>query len=268
MGLLSGKTALIFGVANDHSIAWGIAKAFHREGATLGFSYAGEVLAKRVRPLAESLGADFVEPCDVSSDEEIATLMEKARRRFGEIDILVHAIAFANREELSGAYYNTSREGFRLAMDISVYSFTALARAALPLMRPGGSLLTLTYLGAVRAVNRYNVMGVAKAALEASVRYLALDLGSDEKRIRVNAISAGPIRTLAAAGVSGFRTLHSRFKELAPLRRNVTIDDVGNAAVYLCSDMASAVTGEVHYVDAGYNIIGIPSPESMAGPEE
>jgi enoyl-[acyl-carrier protein] reductase I len=264
MGLLSGKTALIFGVANDHSIAWGISQSFAREGAQLGFSYQGEVLEKRVRPLAESVGSKFVEPCDVTKDEDIAAIMDKAKAAYGEIDILVHSVAFANRDELGGPYYDTSRAGFHLAMDISVYSFTALARAALPIMRTGGSMLTLSYLGAMRAVTHYNVMGVAKAALEASVRYLAADLGPHEKHIRVNAISAGPIRTLAAAGVSGFKAMHSEFKNIAPLRRNVTIDDVGNAALYLCSDLAAGVTGEVHYVDSGYNVIGVPSPEDGA----
>jgi len=258
MGLLSGKTALIFGVANDHSIAWGIAQAFHREGARLAFSYAGEALEKRVKPLAEKVGAGFVEPCDVGRDEDIAALFEKAHNRFSGIDILIHSVAFANRDDLTGPYYNTSRAGFHLAMDVSVYSFTALARAALPLMRPNGAMLTLTYLGAVRAVHHYNVMGVAKAALEASVRYLAVDMGAEEKRIRVNAISAGPIRTLASAGVVGFKTMHAEFKNMAPLRRNVTIEDVGNAALYLCSDLAAGVTGEIHYVDAGYNVVGIP----------
>jgi enoyl-[acyl-carrier protein] reductase I len=261
MGLLTGKTALVFGVANDHSIAWGIAQAFAREGASLAFSYAGEALAKRVRPLAASVGSTFVEPCDVSQDGDIAALFTKARSDLGEIDILVHAVAFANRDELTGPYYNTSRAGFHLAMDISVYSFTALAAAALPLMRPNGAMLTLTYLGAVKAVPSYNVMGVAKAALEASVRYLAVDLGKDEKHIRVNAISAGPIRTLAAAGVAGFKSMHSGFKEVAPLRRNVSIDDVGNAALYLCSDWAAGVTGEIHYVDAGFSIVGVAQPE-------
>jgi enoyl-[acyl-carrier protein] reductase I len=262
MGLLSGKTALIFGVANDHSIAWGIAQAFAREGATLGFSYAGEALERRVRPLAASVNSTFVEPCDVTKDDDIAAVMDKVKTSYGGIDILIHAVAFAGRDELSRPYLNTSRAGFLQAMDISVYSFTALARAALPLMRPNGSMLTLTYLGALRAVTNYNVMGVAKAALEASVRYLAVDLGSDEKHIRANAISAGPIRTLSAAGVAGFKSMHSNFKNFAPLRRNVTIEDVGNAALYLCSDWAAGVTGEVHYVDAGYNVIGVPSPES------
>ncbi len=265
LGLLSGKTALIFGVANDHSIAWGIAQAFAREGATLGFSYAGEVLERRVKPLAASLGSTFVEPCDVTNDEEIVALIDKARKAFGEIDILIHSVAFANREDLEGAYYAISREGFRLAMDISVYSFTALAGAALPIMRPGGSMLTMTYLGSVRAVRQYNVMGVAKAALEASVRYLALDLGAHEKHIRVNAISAGPIRTLAAAGIRGFKGMHRQFEGMSVLRRQISIDDVGNAAVYLCSDMAGAVTGEVHYVDAGYNIVGLPGDSDSNG---
>ena len=260
MGLLTGKTALIFGVANDHSIAWGIAQAFAREGATLGFSYAGEALAKRVKPLAESVGSKFVEPCDVGNDGEIAAVFEKVKAVYGQIDILVHAIAFANRDELTGPYYNTSREGFRLALDVSCYSFTALTRAAVPLLKPGAALITLTYYGAEKAVPSYNVMGVAKAALEASVRYLAVDLGP--QNIRVNAISAGPIRTLAAAGVTGFKSMHSEFKSIAPLRRNVTIDDVGNAALYLCSDLAAGVTGEVHYVDTGFNVIGVAAPES------
>lgn len=261
MGLLSGKTALIFGLANDHSIAWGIAQAFAREGATLGFSYAGEVLKKRVEPLAASLNATFVESCDVAKDEDIRAIADKAKTAFGEIDILIHSIGYADKNELNGPYYNTSRAGFHLAMDISVYSFTAMAREFLPLMRPNGSMLTLSYLGAARAITNYNVMGVSKAALEASVRYLAVDMGTHEKHIRVNGISAGPIRTLASAGVSGFKSLHSGFKSLAPLRRNVTIDDVGNAALYLCSDLAAGVTGEIHYVDAGYNVIGVPNVE-------
>jgi enoyl-[acyl-carrier protein] reductase I len=259
MGLLSGKTALLFGVANDHSIAWGIARAFAREGARLGFSYAGPTLEKRVRPLADSLRSRFVEECDVSNDVQIAAVMQKAGEAFGGIDILVHSIGFARKEELAGPYYNTSREGFRVAMDISVYSFTALTHAALPFLKPGGSLLTLTYYGAEKVTANYNVMGVAKAALEASVRYLANDLGP--RRIRVNAISAGPIRTLAAAGVTGFKAMRSHFREAAPLRRHVTIDDVGNTAVFLCSDMADAITGEVVFVDAGFNILGMAAPE-------
>jgi enoyl-[acyl-carrier protein] reductase I len=259
MGLLTGKTALIFGVANDHSIAWGIAQALHREGARLGFSYAGEALLRRVKPLAESVGSTFVEPCDVTKDEDIIAVFEKAKATFGQIDILIHAVAFAGREELAGPYYNVGRAAFLRTLDISCYSFTALAHYTLPLMKPGGSMLTLTYYGAEKAVPNYNVMGVAKAALEASVRYLANDLGP--QGIRVNAISAGPIRTLSAAGVTGFKMMHSEFKSIAPLRRHVTIEDVGNAAVYLCSDLAAGVTGEVHYVDAGFNVVGVTMPE-------
>lgn len=260
MKLLDGKTALIFGVANERSIAWGIARAFHEHGAQLALSYAGPALERRVRPLAESVGCTFVEPCDVSDDEAIQRITDQARETLGEIDILVHAIAFANRDELKGPYYNTSREGFHLAMDISVYSFTALARAFQPLLRPGGALLTLTYYGAVKVAPRYNVMGVAKAALEASVRYMANDFGVQD--VRVNAISAGPIRTLAAMGVSGFKTMYRQFADIAPLRQNVSQEDVGNAAVFLCSDLAARVTGEVLYVDSGYNILGVPEPDA------
>ena len=256
MGLMDGKTALIFGVANERSIAWGIAKAFHDQGARLGFSYAGEALERRVRPLAESVGSGFVEPCDVAKDEEIEQVARRAQEAFGEIDILVHAVAFANRDELTGPYYNTSRAGFHLAMDISVYSFTGLARAFQPILRPGGALLTLSYYGAQKVSPHYNVMGVAKAALEASVRYLAYDFG--KHGIRVNAISAGPVRTLAAMGVSGFKTMYRRYAEIAPLHENITTEDVGNAAVFLCSDLAAKTTGEVLFVDSGYNILGIP----------
>lgn len=255
MGLLDGKIALIFGLANERSIAWGITKAFHEQGAQLGISYAGEVLERRVKPLAQQVDCTFVEACDVADDEQIAVISQKAAEHFGGVDILVHAIAFANRDELNGPYYNTSRTGFHLAMDISVYSFTALARAFQPILRPGGALLTLTYYGSEKVAPHYNVMGVAKAALEASVRYLAYDFGS--QKVRVNAISAGPIRTLAAAGVSGFKSMYQRYAEIAPLHNNVTIEDVGNAAVFLCSDMASKTTGEVLYVDSGYNILGI-----------
>ncbi|HZT08035.1 MAG TPA: enoyl-ACP reductase [Chloroflexota bacterium] len=262
MGLLSGKTALVFGVSNDHSIAWGIAQAFAREGARLGFSYAVP-MERWARPLAESLGSTFIEPCDVTRDDEIAAVMEKAEAQLGAVDAIVHSVAFARREELSDApYYLTSRDGFHVAMDVSVYSFTAIARLALPVMRPGGALLTMTYLGSERVVPHYNVMGLAKAALEASVRYLAYDLGRDEKRLRVNAISAGPIRTLAArGGITGFARMHAEFKGIAPLQRNVTTEDIGNAAVYLCSDLAAGVTGEVHFVDAGFNIVGVTESE-------
>jgi enoyl-[acyl-carrier protein] reductase I len=258
MNLLEGKTALIFGVANERSIAWGITQAFHQHGATIGLSYAGEALERRVRPLAESIGCNFVEPCDVSKDEQIRQVTERAVEKFGQIDILVHAIAFANRDELTGPYYNTSRAGFHLAMDISVFSFTALAKAFQPYFRSGGSLLTLTYYGAEKVSPHYNVMGVAKAALEASVRYLAYDFGP--QNVRVNAISAGPIRTLASAGVAGFKTMYQKFAEVAPLRQNITIEDVGGAALFLCSDLAAKTTGEVLYVDSGYNILGISEP--------
>ncbi|MDP6416824.1 MAG: enoyl-ACP reductase [Gammaproteobacteria bacterium] len=257
MGILNGKTAMIFGVANSHSIAWGIAQALHREGAQLALSYAGPALLRRVAPLAEQVGADFVEPCDLARDDDIETLFNKISTNLGKIDILIHSVAFANREELNGPYYATSREGFRIALDISCYSFTTLVRHALPLFNPGSSCLAMTYYGAEKAVQHYNVMGVAKAALEASVRYLAADLGPLSHR--VNAISAGPIRTLAAAGVSGFKAMHREFKGLAPLQRNVTIEDVGNAAVYLCSNLASGVTGEVHHVDSGFNVLGLAS---------
>jgi enoyl-[acyl-carrier protein] reductase I len=256
MGLLDGKVALIFGVANERSIAWGITKAFHEQGATIGLSYAGEVLERRVRPLAQSVGCTFVEECDVTSDEQIQQVAKKAGETFAGVDILVHSIGFANREELTGPYYNTSRAGFHLAMDISVYSFTALAKAFQPLLRPGGALLTLTYYGSEKVSPHYNVMGVAKAALEASMRYLAYDFG--KQGVRVNAISAGPVRTLAAAGVSGFKTMYRRFSEFAPLHQGITIEDVGKTAVYLCSDLSSKTTGQVVFVDSGYNILGIP----------
>jgi enoyl-[acyl-carrier protein] reductase I len=259
MGQLSGKTALIFGVANDHSIAWGIAQAFHREGATLGFSYAVPTLEKRVRPLADSLGADFIEMCDVTDDAQIDELFEKAKARFATIDILVHAIAYANREDLAGRFVDTSRDGFWLAHNVSVYSLVALAKRSRDLMPNGGSIVTLTYYGAQKVAPKYNVMGVAKAALEATTRYLAWDLGPEG--IRVNAISAGPIRTLAASGISGFRDYLRQFASIAPLRQNVTIDQVGNAAVFLASDASSAITGDILFVDSGYNIMGLATEE-------
>jgi enoyl-[acyl-carrier protein] reductase I len=258
MNLLEGKTALIFGVANDHSIAWGIAQVFHAHGARLAFSYASEALERRVRPLAESVGATFVEPCDVGKDGDITALFGRAASALGTLDILVHAIAFAERDDLSRPYLETSRRGFLTAMDISAYSFTALARAARPLMPRGGSMLTLTYYGSQKVMPNYNVMGVAKAALEASVRYLASELGP--QGIRVNAISAGPVRTLSAAGVSGFKRLHRAFAEIAPLRRPITIEDVGGTAVWLASDLSRTVTGEIVYVDSGYNILGLTIP--------
>lgn len=258
MKLLEGKKALIFGIANKNSIAWGIAQALHAQGAELGFSYGFEQLEKRVRPLAEELGVQFVEECNIDEDEQITAVFQKAADHFGHIDILVHSIAHAKREDLTGTFVDTSRDGFHLAMGVSVYSLVALTRAAVPLMTNGGSIISMTYYGAEKAVPHYNVMGVAKAALEASTRYLAADLGP--QNIRVNAISAGPIKTLSAAGIAGFRKMLKYTEERAPLRRNVTQDEVGQTALWLCSDLSSGVTGEVIYVDAGYNILGMPEP--------
>lgn len=252
---LDGKRALIFGVANDHSIAWGIARALRREGATIALSYGAPNLERRVRPLADQIGASLVIPCDVSLDADIDAAFATVAASWPSIDILVHAIAFAQREDLKNPFLQTSRDGFRIALDVSAYSLLALSRAAAPLMGKGGSILTLSYFGAEKVLPNYNVMGVAKAALEASVRYLAWDLGP--QGIRVNAISAGPIRTLSSAAVSGFREMLHHHAERAPLRENVTADDVGNAAVYLCSSLGSGVTGEILHVDAGYNIVGI-----------
>jgi enoyl-[acyl-carrier protein] reductase I len=257
MGLLDGRSALIFGVANDHSIAWGIARALHDHGAEVGFSSVESLIERRVRPLAESIGSTFVEPCDVQSDEQIRTVFERWAATHGSLDILVHALAFARREDLEGAFVDTSRDGFGLALDVSAYSLVALVREARPLLRQGSSILTLSYYGAVKVVANYNVMGVAKAALEASVRYLAADLGPDG--IRVNAISAGPIRTLAASGIAGFKRMYGTFADVAPLRANITPEDVGRTAVYLASDLSSAVTGETLYVDGGFNILGVPT---------
>jgi enoyl-[acyl-carrier protein] reductase I len=259
MGLLDGRRALVFGVANDHSIGWGIARALHAHGAQVGFSSIESLIEKRVRPLAESIGSTFVEPCDVQSDEEIRRVFERWQAAHGELDILVHALAFARREDLDGAFVETSRDGFALALDVSAYSLVALAREARPVLRRGSSILTLTYYGAEKVVSHYNVMGVAKAALEASVRYLAADLGP--AGIRVNAISAGPVRTLAAAGIAGFRKMYGSFADVAPLRANISIDDVGGTAVWLASDLAGAVTGEVVYVDGGFNVLGVPSAD-------
>jgi enoyl-[acyl-carrier protein] reductase I len=260
MGLLDGRKALIFGVANDHSIAWGIAQALHAQGATIGFSSVESLIDKRVRPLAERLGSTFVEPCDVQDDAQIRRVFERWREQEDSLDILVHALAFAKREELDGAFVDTSRGGFQLALDVSAYSLVALVREARSLMTSGGSVMTLTYYGAEKVVAHYNVMGVAKAALEASVRYLAADLGPSG--IRVNAISAGPIRTLAAAGITGFKSMYGAFADVAPLRQNIKIEDVGGTAVYLASDLSRAVTGEVIYVDGGFNILGVPTPEA------
>ena len=258
MKLLEGKKALIFGIANKNSIAWGIAQALHEHGAELGFSYGLAKLERRVMPLAAELGVNFVELCDVTSDEEITTVMGKAADHFGNIDILVHSIAYATREDLSGRFVDTSRAGFATAMDVSAYSLVALAKGVAPLMTNGGSIISMTYYGAEKVVPNYNVMGVAKAALEASSRYLAADLGP--QNIRVNAISAGAIKTLSAAGIAGFRKMLSYTEERAPLRRNVDQSEVGQTALWLASDLSSGVTGEVIYVDAGYNILGMPEP--------
>ena len=256
MGLLDGKKGVVFGVANDRSIAWAISEALHAEGAELAFTYAGEVLEKRVRPLAEGIGAKIVLPCDVTKDDEIKKVFETLKSEWGGLDILIHAIAFANREDLSNPYVQTSRAGFQLALDVSAYSMVALTREAAPLMEArGGSIVTLTYLGSEKVIPNYNVMGIAKAALEASVRYLAYDLGP--KNIRVNAISAGPVKTLAAAGISGFKDMLHYAAERAPLKRNIEAEEVGRTALYLVSDLGSAVTGEVIHVDAGYNIVGM-----------
>jgi enoyl-[acyl-carrier protein] reductase I len=257
MGFLAGKRALIVGVATERSIAWGIAQAMHREGAELAFTYLGDKLKARVEPLAQSLGSKIVMPMDVNRDEEIAAGFDLLKREWGSLDIVVHAVAYAPREAIAGSFIeNTSREAFRIAHDTSSYSLTALTRAALPLMEGrAGAILTLSYLGAVRSIPSYNVMGLAKASLEANVRFLAADAGP--KGIRVNAISAGPIKTLAAAGISGFRSMLSQVAQVAPLRRNVTLEDVGNAAAFLCSDLAAGITGEILYVDGGFSTVGM-----------
>ena len=256
MSLLQGKKALIFGIANDKSIAWAIAKAFHQQGAELAVTYAGDAFEKRVRPLAESLNATMILPCNVTSDDDIKSVFNSLSTVWDGIDIIVHAVAFANKEELKGTILNTTREGFATAMDISAYSFIAILKEAYPMMLGRKSAaMTLTYHGSTKVFPSYNVMGVAKAALEASLRYLSEAMGPDG--IRVNAISAGPIRTLAAAGVNGFVQILNQVEGKAPLRRITTQEDVANSAVYLCSDLAGAVTGEIHYVDCGYNVIGL-----------
>jgi enoyl-[acyl-carrier protein] reductase I len=253
MGLMAGKRGIIFGVANEMSIAWGIAQQLHAAGATLGFTYLNEALEKRVRPLAESLGSTLILPCDVGSDAQIEATFAGVAREWGDLDFVVHSVAFANREDLKQPFTQTSRQGFQLALDISAYSLVAVTRHAVPLMSSGGSIATMSYLGAERAVPGYNVMGVAKAALEASVRYLAAELG--EKRIRVNAVSAGPIRTLAASAVGDFKNKIKLMDDFAPLRRTVTQEEVGKTTLYLLSDLSSGVTGEIHYVDGGFNIV-------------
>lgn len=254
--LLRGKKVVVFGIANEKSIAWAIARLFHEQGAELAVTYAGEALEKRVRPLAESVNAAAILPCNVTSDEEIAAVFSELGKVWDGVDVVIHAVAFANKDELKGTILNTTREGFAMAMDISVYSFLAVMKAAHPMMQGrNGSALTLSYYGAMKVFPSYNVMGVAKAALEASVRYLSEAVGPEG--IRVNAISAGPIRTLAAAGVNGFHAILNHVESKAPLRRTITQEDVANAALYLSSDMANGVSGEIHYVDGGYNIIGL-----------
>ena len=257
MGMLAGKRALIVGVATDRSIAWGIAQAMHAQGAELAFSYANERFRERVVPLAESIGSKLTMPLDVTVDADIDAAAARLQRDWGQLDIMVHAVAFAPREAIDGSFTaNTTREAFRIAHDVSSYSFTALARATAPLMHGrNGAMLTLSYLGAVRSIPNYNVMGLAKASLEANVRFLAYDLGP--QGIRVNGISAGPIKTLSGAGVGGFRRMLNHVAKVAPLRRNVSLEDVGNAATFLCSDMAAGVTGEILYVDSGFSTVGM-----------
>ena len=262
MGFLHGKRALIMGIASQRSIAWGIAAAMHREGAQLAFTYPNERMKDRVDEAAQAFGSDLVLPCDVADDAQIEALFATLGERWGSLDVLVHSIGFAPRETLQGGFVdNLTREGFRVAHDISAYSLAAVAKQARPLMKGrNGAILTLSYLGAVRALASYNVMGLAKASLEACVRYLALNLGPEGTR--VNAISAGPIKTLAAAGISNFRKMLDHVDQNAPLRRSVSIEEVGNVAAFLCSDLASGITGEITYVDAGYNILGMTGIES------
>jgi enoyl-[acyl-carrier protein] reductase I len=253
--LVQGKKALIFGVANDKSIAYAIAKELKDNGASIALSYAGEALKKRVEPIHEELGSDFLFQCDVSDDAAIAESAELVKEKWGNFDILVHSVAFANRDDLKGRYVDTSREGFHLALDISSYSLVAICKAYESLLNDNSSVMAMTYYGAEKVITHYNVMGVAKAALEASVRYLAMDLG--ERGIRVNAISAGPLKTLASSGISGFKTILATIEERAPLRRNIVQEDVGKTGLFLASDLSRAITGEVIYVDSGYNIMGI-----------
>ena len=254
-GIMQGKRGIVMGVANDRSIAWGIADAIAKQGAEIAFTYQGEALQKRVVPLAESVGSDIVIPCDVSNDEAIDKTFNLLKEKWNSIDFLVHAIAYSDKEELKGEYVDTTRENFYKTMDISVYSFTAVAQRAAAMMTNGGSMITLTYYGAEKVMPHYNVMGVAKAALESSVRYLAADLG--DSKIRVNSLSAGPIKTLAASGIGDFRYILKWNQYNSPLRRNVTLDDVGGCGVYLLSDLSAGVTGETHHVDCGYHVVGM-----------
>jgi enoyl-[acyl-carrier protein] reductase I len=254
--LFAGKRVLVFGVANERSIAWAISRAMHEQGARLAFNFLGEALEKRVRPLAASVDADLVLPCDVADDDQVRDVFRHVRETWGGLDVLIHSVAFANREDLDGRFRDTGRDGFLRALEISAYSLISLAREAAPLLaESGGNILTLTYYGAEKVIPHYNVMGVAKAALEACVRYLAADLGPEA--VRVNAVSAGPIKTLAASGIRGFKGILDIVEERAPLRRNVTQDDVAGAALYLCSDLGRGVTGEILHVDAGYHVLGM-----------
>ena len=254
-GIMNGKRGIVMGVANDRSIAWGIAEAVAKQGAEIAFTYQGDALEKRVRPLAEKVGSNIIIPCDVSSDEAIEETFKLLKEKWDTIDFIVHAIAYSDKEELKGEYVDTTRENFYKTMDISVYSFTAIAQRAAKMMPNGGSMITLTYYGAEKVMPHYNVMGVAKAALESSVRYLAADLGSD--KIRVNSLSAGPIKTLAASGIGDFRYILKWNQYNSPLRRNVTLNDVGGCGVYLLSDLSAGVTGETHHVDCGYHVVGM-----------
>jgi enoyl-[acyl-carrier protein] reductase I len=263
MSFMDGKRGLVMGVANNHSIAWGIAQALHREGAELAFTYQSEPFAKRVQPLAESLGASIVLPCDVATEGAIEATIGALGEHWDGFDFIVHAVAYSDKEELKGRYLDTTRRNFEKTLLISCYSLTELARVARPLLRPGGALLTLSYLGAERVTPNYNVMGVAKAALEASVRYLAADLGPQD--VRVNALSAGPMRTLAGSAIADARFVYGWSRDHAPLHRAVAMEEVGNAGLYLLSDLSAGVTGEVHYVDCGYNVVGIPSPRRLDG---
>jgi enoyl-[acyl-carrier protein] reductase I len=255
MGLMDGKIVLIFGIANKNSIAWGIAKRLHEEGATILISYAGEMLTKRVVPLAEEVGCTFVELCDVTDDAQLDAVFAKVQAQYGKIDTLIHCVAFANREDLGGRFVDVSRDGFKLAMDISAYSLIAMSKRAEPLMSEGSSILSLTYYASEKVMPKYHVMAIAKAALETITKYLANDLGA--KGIRVNAISAGPIKTLAAAGVPGFRLMLKYSEKASPLRKLVTQEEVGDAALFLASDLSRSITGEIMHVDAGYNILGM-----------
>ena len=259
-GLLAGKKGLIMGVANNRSIAWGIAKAVADEGAELAFTYQGDALKKRVEPLANSVGSYISLSCDVTSDDSMDEVFSKLKNEWGNLDFFVHAIAYSDKEELTGLYLDTSRENFNRTMDISVYSFTALAKRAAEMMNDGGSMLTLTYYGSERVMPHYNVMGVAKAALEASVRYLAVDLGG--RNIRVNGLSAGPMKTLAASGIGDFRYILKWNEYNSPLKRNVTLDDVGGAGLYLLSPLSSGVSGETHHVDCGYHVVGMKAVDA------